>query len=97
MSEGIPVIGAALKNNESEDFYNVMAWLRDSSNPNIRQLHGTMVKHMDGRLKAAVLLRLPDNAYQLVLLHDHMLKRFQVCISRRTPTWTVFMKDVRGR
>ena len=94
MADEIPVIGAVLKNDEAEDFYQIMAWLRDSANPAVRHFHPTLVSHMDGRLMAAVLLRHHDGEHELVLLHDHLIKRFRVKVTRRPPTWSAFMSEV---
>lgn len=87
------VVGAVSKGNGVDDFYPVLAWLRDTCYPTARPLHTMLNDHYDEGLKAAVVLH-HDNwgekSYELVLIHNHMLKRFSSQVCHMAPSWEEF-------
>lgn len=87
------VVGAVAKGNGASDFYPVLAWLRDTCIPNARPLYNPMNEHFDDNLQAAVLLNHDGwrgNTYELVIIHNHMVKRFTPHMSRQAPSWSEF-------
>jgi len=68
-------------NVRDSDFYDVEAWLRDASIPNVRPLYNVFVEHRDEKLTAAALVRVNYAGgcdYQLHLMHNGFLKTFEV-------------------
>lgn len=87
------VVGAVGKGNGADDFYPVLAWLRDTCYPNARPLFKMMSDHYDEGLMAAVVLHHEnwgEKSYELVVLHEHMLKRFTSQMCRTAPSWEEF-------
>lgn len=93
MPRSVPVVGAVEKGNGALDFYPVLAWLRDTCIPDCRPLYNVLNEHYDEHLKAAALMRHTygeDTTYELVIIHNHMLKRFTSHMCRKAPTWSEF-------
>lgn len=95
MSGTNPVIGALFKDDVELDFYSIKAYLRDTCEPTVRPLYDILIKHMDDRLLAAVLIKheFTDRRYELVLQHDNMIKRFSSNMARQAPSWNEFMRE----
>ncbi|MNO19227.1 hypothetical protein D3C76_89550 [compost metagenome] len=88
-----PVVGAVSHGNGALDFYPVLAWLRDTCVPECRPLHSVLNDHYDDQLMAAVVLRHYDgrgSTHELVIIHNHLLKRFTSHMCRQAPTWSEF-------
>ena len=95
------VVGAVDEGNRAQDFYPVLAYLRDTSSPSQRPLYNIIRDHMDERLAAAALLQhtYPGGlrSYELVILHDHLLKRFTISSTRETPSMDLFKALIGAR
>lgn len=85
------LVAAVNEGDVDTDFYPVSAYLRDSSIPNVRPLYNVFQQHYDDRLKAAALVHHPAGTYELVMLHNHMLKRFVSELTRTAPDYESFI------
>jgi hypothetical protein len=92
------VVVAAVDKGKDDDFYPVLAWLRDTCIPDIRPLYNVMNDHYDDELKAAALVKhqMEDGShvYELVLHHGHLEKRVRSGIMRQAPTLATFIKHL---
>jgi len=95
------VVGAVDAGNGPEDFYAVFAYLRDTCSPSQRPLYNAIRDHMDEHLKAAALLQhaFPggERSYELVILHNHLLKRFTLSSTREAPSMDLFKALIGAR
>lgn len=92
------VVVAAVDKGKEEDFYSVLAWLRDTCIPDVRPLYNVMNDHYDDDLKAAALIKhqMDDgtHAYELVLHYGHLEIRTRAGLARKSPSLASFIKQI---
>lgn len=88
------LVEAVSEGNGAQDFYPVLAYLRDTCSPSQRPLHDPMQQHFDDKLQAAALVQHTypggEISYELVMIHNHLLKRFTLYSVRKAPTLGLF-------
>lgn len=90
------IITAVDKGDADADFWPLIQWLRDTCIPDVRPLYNVFYEHFNTEewCKAATLLQHKDGrktTYELVILHNHLIKRFTSCMARRAPTAEQFL------
>lgn len=92
------VVVAAVDKGKDDDFYSVLAWLRDTCIPTVRPLYNVMNDHYDDELKAAALIKhqMEDGShvYELVLHYGHLEKRIRAGVPRKAPSMASFIKQL---